>query len=197
MVPGEAGLEESEITCGVPQRSVLELTLWNMFYNGLLKFQQPEGAVLVEFADDVGLLMTNHTMEGIKTATNTALQKVDAWIRQHGLKQTHAKSEAVMLNAKWAYRQPVIYSGVQIPIRRVVKYLGMTLDAVLTFTRHVRAVVESTRTSAKAVGRLMPNVGGPSAVKRRLLSTVVISRLLYATPVWDHGPPDSERIETY
>lgn len=38
--------------------------------------------------------------------------------------------------------------------------------------------------AAKAVGRLMPNVGGPSISMRRLLGTVVTSKLLYAAPVW-------------
>lgn len=43
-----------------------------------------------------------------------------------------------------------------------------------------RSAVES----AKAVGRLMPNDGGPLAAKRRFLSSVVLSRSLYAAPVW-------------
>ena len=30
----------------------------------------------------------------------------------------------------------------------------------------------------------MPNIGGPREVKRRLVASVVHSRLLYATPVW-------------
>jgi len=35
-----------------------------------------------------------------------------------------------------------------------------------------------------ALTRLMPNVGGPSAEERKLLSTVVQSQLLYASPIW-------------
>lgn len=63
-------------------------------------------------------------------------------------------------------------------VKRAVKHLGVTLDPKLTFTWHIRAVTESAMASARAVGRLMPNVGGPSVVKRRLLSSVMTSKLL-------------------
>lgn len=35
-----------------------------------------------------------------------------------------------------------------------------------------------------ALGRLMPNIGGPLASKRRILACVAHSQLLYAAPVW-------------
>ena len=34
------------------------------------------------------------------------------------------------------------------------------------------------------MARLMPNIGGPREAKRRLVSSVVPSKLLYAAPVW-------------
>lgn len=79
----------------------------------------------------------------------------------------------------------MIYSGgMQIKVKQALKYLGVTLNPKLTFTHHIRVVTESAMASARAVGRLMPNVGGPSVTKRMLLSVVVTSRLLYAAPVW-------------
>lgn len=97
----------------------------------------------------------------------------------------HQKTEAVVLTKKWAYRKPELFSGgVRVPVARVVKYLGVTLDSKLSFTRHIRNVSASAAASAKAIGRLMPNVSGPSVAKRRLLASVVTSRLLYAAPVW-------------
>lgn len=77
MVPGESGYSERQMTCSDPQESVLGLTLWNIFYNNLLKLQLPVRVVLVEFADDVGLLTTNRTTEEIEATTNLALRMVD------------------------------------------------------------------------------------------------------------------------
>lgn len=45
-----------------------------------------------------------------------------------------------------------------------------------------------------AIGKLMPNVGGSSQSKRRLLMSVVHSRLLYGAPVWADGV---QRVKKY
>lgn len=66
---------------------------------------------------------------------------------------------------------------------RAVKYLGVPLDSKLSFTRYIRAVSALAIKSARAIGRIMPNTRGPSLANRRLLSSVVSSRLLYAAPV--------------
>lgn len=41
--------------------------------------------------------------------------------------------------------------------------------------------------TALEVARLMPNFGGPSFQKRKLLMSVAASKLLYAAPVWAEG----------
>lgn len=52
-----------------------------------------------------------------------------------------------------------------------------------TFTRYM-AEVEGRALKMAAVGRVMNNLGGYKMAKRRLLSTVVNSKLMYAAPVW-------------
>lgn len=74
--------------------------------------------------------------------------------------------------------------GYQLPLGRVLKYLGVTLDRNLSFTTHVRTVADKAAAAATAVSSLMPNMGGPSTAKRALLQSVASSRLLYAAPVW-------------
>lgn len=79
----------------------------------------------------------------------------------------------------------MLYSGgTLVPVMHVVKYLGVTLDSKLIFTRHIREVSAAVMASSRAVGRLMLNVRGLSVSKRRLLAAIVTIRLLYAAPVW-------------
>lgn len=64
------------------------------------------------------------------------------------------------------------------------RYLEVTFDSRLSFTSHIKNAANSTRGTIAALSRLMPNVGGPSANKRRLLMSIANSRLLYAAPIW-------------
>lgn len=132
---------------------VLGPTLWNIFYDGVLRLQLPEGARTIGFSNDLALLMVNHTTEGLEAATNRALMQIDEWMSAKGLTLAHHKTEAVMLTRKWAYRTPVLWSGAhRIEVKRAVKYFGVTLDSRLTFTTHVRAVAASAVKTAKAIG---------------------------------------------
>lgn len=69
-------------------------------------------------------------------------------------------------------------------MQRSVKYLGVTLERGMTFRKHLAEVSGRAVKAATAVARLMPNIGGPSSIKRATLMSVAKSRLLYAAPAW-------------
>lgn len=102
LVPSEGRLTPRRMMCGVPQGSVLGSTLWNIFYDGVLRLGLPEGASIIGFSDDLALLVINHTTEGLEANTNQALRVIDDWINRSGLTLAHHKTEAVMLTRKWA-----------------------------------------------------------------------------------------------
>lgn len=57
LILGEDGNETKiDVTCGVPQGSVIGPTLWNILYEGLLRTRLPEGVEYLAFADDVALI---------------------------------------------------------------------------------------------------------------------------------------------
>lgn len=171
LLPGDDAEQEKLMTSEVLQGSILGPTLWNMFYDGLLRLQLSEGVSVVGVSEGVAMVTVNHTTEGLERATNRALETAGTWIDDQGLKLAHAKTESMVLTGKWAYRQPLLFSrGVQVLVMRMVKYLGFTLGSKLTFIRYIRVVSASAKASACVVGRLIPNIGGPSARKRKLLA---------------------------
>jgi len=112
------------------------------------------------------------------------LETVAGWMSTNGLQVAPQKSEAVILMGKWAYRDLVFtLDGHQIPVRRVISYLGVKLDIKRNFNDHILAAMSRARKTAAALGRLMPNMSVPSQAKRSLLMSVVHSKLLYAAPV--------------
>ncbi|KAL4120310.1 hypothetical protein QTP88_013027 [Uroleucon formosanum] len=103
----------------------------------------------------------------------------------NGLRLAPEKSECVVLTNKYRYREPNLYvQGCQVPVKKAIRYLGVQLDTRLSFVDHVRSVTDGSRKATTALGRLMPNIGGPSQSKRHLLMSVVHSRLLYGAVIW-------------
>jgi len=173
------------VTCGVPQGSVLGPALWNAFYDRLLDTEMPSGVQLVAFADDLCVLGIARKGEAASTLLNPVLEKVSDWMTSNGLKLAPAKTEAVVLTRKNVYDEPELFvEGHAIPIKPSMRYLGVELDTRLSFTKHVQQASLKASQSALAIGRLMPNIGGPSQSKRALLGSVANSKMLYASPVW-------------
>jgi len=173
------------ITCGVPQGSVIGPALWNAFYDGLLNIPMPEKTQLVAYADDVAVVSIAHTGALLEQCVNPALELVSRWMTANGLEVAPQKSEAILITKKWRYDPPVIsINGHNIPVRKSLRYLGIEIDQRLSFNSHVEKIAKGAAETARAIGRLMPNLKGPSNSKRILLSTVVQSKLLYASNVW-------------
>lgn len=184
LLVGEA-LTARRTTCGVPQGSVLGPSLWNAFYDDLLDIDMPPGVQLVAFADDVAVIGTSRTGPSAAELLNPVLETVNNWMRDNGLTVAPQKSEAVVLTKKHKYTNPLLHvEGQVIPVKPAIRYLGLELDTRLSFTKHIAAASRKASESAKAIGRLMPNVGGPTQAKRALLGSVTNSKLLYASPVW-------------
>jgi len=148
-----------DVTCGVPQGSVLGPTLWNVLYDGLLDMETPERVQLVGFADDLALIAVARTTPLLESVVNPALQSIEEWMEQHGLELANQKTEAVMLTWKRAFADPVFtVGGHGIEIKRSVKYLGVVLDSHRTYTKHLKTAAGKAAKAALCIGRLMPNV---------------------------------------
>lgn len=63
------------------------------------------------------------------------------------------------------------------------KYLGVIMGRRLNFIQHINKTVKI----VYRLSRLMPNVSGPRESKRKLLTSVVYSKVLYTTPVWTNS----------
>ena len=60
----------------------------------------------------------------------------------------------------------------------------MQLDRRLSFGEHLQIATAKAIQCGAALTRLMPNISGPREAKRRLVASVVNSKLLYAAPIW-------------
>jgi len=173
------------VTCGVPHGSVLGPTLWNLFYDGVLRLPMRDGVKPIAFADDLAVVAVAHDAGLIEQVVNPTLDDIAMWMTNNGLQLAPDIAECVVLTKKYSFRTPNLYiQGHQIPPKPAIRYLGVQLDTRLSFIEHTSNVAAAARKLAAALGRLMPNVGFPTQAKRQLLMSVVHSRLLYGAAIW-------------
>ena len=72
----------------------------------------------------------------------------------------------------------------EIEWKKSIKYLDVQLDRRLSFGEHLQIATAKAIQCGATLTRLMPNIGGPREAKRRLVASVVNSKLLYAASVW-------------
>lgn len=91
----------------------------------------------------------------------------------------------MVLTGKYGQHKPELaINGSTIAVNKIIRYIGVQFDTQLSFVGHAVAVLTGARKATTALGRLMPNIGGPPQSKRTFLMIVVHSRLLYGAQVW-------------
>lgn len=181
---GETGL--LDVTCGVPQGSVLGPTLWNLFYDGVLRLDVPKGEVsLIGYADDLAVVITARTAERMEELANKTMEKITHWMVKNKLKIAPEKTEAVILVGRRTLKELSFTVGKnRIQTREKTRYLGVILNRNMSMTEHIKFLRDKTIEAGRQINMLMPNTAGPRSSKRKLLVTVIHSIVLYAAPIW-------------
>ncbi|CAH1720584.1 uncharacterized protein LOC114127744 [Aphis gossypii] len=113
--------------------------------------------------------------------------EVEQRIHSLGLEIATNKTKAVMFTHKYKFELPeLMMCGHKIPLSFEMTYQGVTIDNTLLFKSHVSKSAAKAEKIGSQLARLMPNVGGPREDRRRHLSIVVHSELLYDAPAWAH-----------
>ena len=86
---------------------------------------------------------------------------------------------------KWSLKEKMTCLGEhKVEWKTSIKYLGVQLDRKLSFVEHPQIATAKVIQCGANLARLMPNIGGSREAKRRLVASVVHSKLLYAALVW-------------
>ena len=97
---------------------------------------------------------------------------------------TPEKAEALLVTDRRSFQYRKIALGEhEIEWKKSIMYLGVQLDQRLSFGEHLQIATAKVIQCGAALTRLMPNNGGPREAMRRLVASMVNSKLLYATPI--------------
>ncbi|CAK1598932.1 unnamed protein product [Parnassius mnemosyne] len=189
--PGRNGeWNRREMSCGVPQGSVLGPPLWNIGYDWVLRADLPTGVSVVCYADDTLVLAQGGSYEAAAKTMTRGVAIVVERIRQLGLEVALHKCEAMHFHGPRNRPPPgssAMVGGVSIGVESTLKYLGLVLDGRWNFVEHFRRLAPKLERTGAAFRRLLPKLGGPNASCRRLYAGIVRSMALYGASVWARG----------
>ena len=161
------------------------LLVWNVMYDDFLRMDLPAGTSIIGFADDALVVCAADDVGILELPINESLRRAKRWLDRRGLKMAPEKTEALLVTDRRSFLYPRIVLGEHdVEWRTSIKYLRLQLDCRLSFGEHLKITAAKAIQCGAGLARLIPNIGGPREVKRRLVASVVHSRLLYAAPVW-------------
>jgi len=143
------------------------------------------GVEYLAFADDVALVARAIDSIGIEQLLTSSAKEVHNWLTRVGLSLAEQKCEAMIITKMRTHNDiNITVNGHQVSSTNCIKYLGLHIDPKWNFTEHARIVAAKAGNVVRRLSRIMPNISAVKPTKRKLLSNVVHSVLIYGAPVW-------------
>ena len=149
---GSSLSEWLEIILGVPQGSILEPILFNVFINDLPIFI--EETDICSFADDTTLYACGKELDTIsfklEIETNTAIQ----WLKDNEMVANPSKFQLMFLSKYKNFEKNTSFDGKTSKSSDTVKLFGITLDKNINFKRHMKNICHKANNKTKALFRI-------------------------------------------
>ncbi|GFV45246.1 putative RNA-directed DNA polymerase from transposon X-element [Trichonephila clavipes] len=171
---------------GVPQGSVLSVTLFNIHMSNILH-QLPPSVRGILYVDDLQVSCQGSDMRLIERQLQTTVNRLVQWCDQNGHTISPSKSSCVHFCRKRnLHPDPSIHIGhIQIPVVSVVRFLGVIFDCKLTFLPHVLYLRKRCERSLNILKVLSNTLWGANRVSLlRVYQALILSRLDYGCVVY-------------
>ena len=147
----------------------------------ILRSNLPKGVVVQSYTDDL-VLYTRSTNNNLQVM-QAALKVIGERASQLGLVFSPSKTKAVAFGRRELPTTTLQLHGVSVEWVKEYKYLGVYIDSLLTFNKHVSYTISRVQARVNAIKFLACAPDGPCAKALKMIHTACIQSIL------DYGAP--------
>ena len=173
-----------DVTCGVPQGSVLGPLLFIIYINDMLNAcPRLKG---VHYADDTTLYHSESDIFNLYDIVNDELSSLDQWLISNNLSLNFSKTSYMIVSNRVIYGDKcIVIRDIAIDRTTVTKYLGIYVDDCLNFNKHVDYISGKISKSIGVLYKLKSCL--PDYVLRNLYFSMIYPYMLYGVIVWGNS----------
>lgn len=171
---------------GVPQGSILSVTLFSIKINSIAKEINPNLFCSL-YVDDLCICYRGKYMGIIERQLQLCINKISTWSTDNGFKFSKSKTVCThFCQLRALHHDPLLYlEGAAIPVAQEVKFLGLLLDNKLSFIPHMKTLKKRCIKTLDILKVLAKTKWGAEwTVLLRLYRALVRSRLDYGSIVY-------------
>jgi len=178
--------ELKNISCGVPQGSILGPLLIILYVNDLINTSNILDFIM--FADDTTILYSHENIANQTNLINNELEEVSNWFKANKLSVNVSKTNYMLIGTK--HMTAINITDVKLDdttLERVqhTKFLGVIIDECLTWKNHIDCVAKTIARNIGIMNKLKHFV--PEHILFNLYCTMVMPYLNYGILVWGNS----------
>lgn len=176
----------ANISCGVPQGSILGPLLFLVYVNDMAAVVQNK---LMLYADDSAILVSSKNKEDIELLLSKDMNTVSQWLACNKLSLHLGKTESILFGSKQRLKHQsnlnVKCNDQLIESTSSVKYLGATIDQFLSFEFMANSIIKKANSRLKFLYRKSEYLS--LHTKKLLVSALIQCHFDYASSAWFLG----------
>ena len=165
------------VTCGVPQGSILGPALFILYINDMCNVSMLMKSIIV-FADDTNLFYSGDNLSQVCETVSTELGKLHSWFQVNKLSLNIAKTNFMIFGNK----QCEDNHGMNIERVYVTKFLGVHIDSHLNWCEHITHIKSKISKKVSIIRRVKHLLINSALYS--LYSTLVMPYLNYCCDIW-------------